>query len=205
MRAPLVERGVEMERLESLKAEVRAVQKWEHKYLTAEQRAKEAAAQEEAFASLGSSAGMMPKHQKGVSERDAMELRLRAFDDEENDPAAQPPPRVLPHSEVLRMRVAADVAATRQRSHRFTGDMSTESMLKDIGPGLWTSINPSYAPLKLASSTHKAHTYDRNKGWGDKVDKTHHLKMDDFMQHAEKSLQLGEKVFVSGGMKLSKG
>ena len=77
-------------------------------------------------------------------------------------------------------------------------------MLKDIGPGLWTSINPSYAPMKLASSMHRCHVYDKGKGWGDKVDKTHHLKQDEFMQHAEKSLQLGEKVFVSGGMKLSK-
>ena len=190
--------------LETLKAEVRATQKWEHKYLTAEQRQKEATEQEEAFASLGAS-DFAPKHQKRVSERDAMELRLRALDDEENDPDAQPPARVLPHSEVLRLRVAADVAATRQRSHRFTGDMSTESMLKDIGPGLWTSINPSYAPLKLASSQHKVHTYDRQKGWADKVDKTFHLKQDAFMAHADKCLQLGEKPFVSGGMKLGKG
>ena len=34
---------------------------------------------------------------------------------------------------------------------------------------------------------------------------SHHLKQDEFMNHAEKALQLGEKVFVSGGMKLSKG
>ena len=33
------------------------------------------------------------------------------------------------------------------------------------------------------------------------MDKAHHLKRDEFMNHAEKSLQLGEKVFVSGGMK----
>lgn len=36
------------------------------------------------------------------------------------------------------------------------------------------------------------------------VDKTHHLKQDAFMNHAEKCLQLGEKPFVSGGMKAGK-
>ena len=51
---------------------------------------------------------------------------------------------------------------------------------------------------------HHAHSYDTSKGWGDKVDKAFHLKQDAFMAHADKCLQLGEKPFVSGGMKLSK-
>ena len=56
------------------------------------------------------------------------------------------------------------------------------------------------------SSSHRSHIYDKGKGWGtEKIDREHFLKRDEFMQHAEKSLQLGEKVFVSGGMKLSKG
>ena len=76
---------------------------------------------------------------------------------------------------------------------------------QDIGPGLWTSVNPQYAPLKPTSSQHRAHNYDKSKGWGDRVDKTHHLKQDAFMAHADKCLQLGEKPFVSGGMKLAKG
>ena len=47
---------------------MRAQQKWEHKYLTDEQRAKEAALQEEAFMSLGGS--LVPKHTKRVTERE---------------------------------------------------------------------------------------------------------------------------------------
>lgn len=184
--------------LETLKSETRAKTKWEGKYLTQEQRDQEAADQEAAFAELGSSAAKRgPK-----SEREAMEMRLACFDDEAEQDAA--PQRVVPYHEQLRARVAADVAATRQRSHRYTGDLSTESMLKDIGPGLWTSINPMYAPMKLSSSQHRVHKYDQASGWGEKVDKKYHLKQDEFMQHAEKSLQLGEKVFVSGGMKAGK-
>ena len=186
--------------LETLKSEVRAQQKWEHKYLTDEQRAKEAALQEEAFMSLGGS--LVPKHTKRVTERDAMEMRLKALDDEPDPEASKP--RVAPHYEVLRAKVAAEVARTRPRSHRFTGDLSTASMLKDIGPALWVSINPNYAPIKLQSSQHRIHVYDKTKGWGDRVDKTHHLSMDDFMAHADKCLQLGEKPFTSGGMKASK-
>ena len=91
-----------------------------------------------------------------------------------------------------------------KRSHRYTGDLSIESMLKDIGPGLWISINPAYAPIKSSSSSHRVHFFDKKKGWAEKVDKTHHLKMDDFMAHADKCLQLGEKPFTSGGMKLGK-
>ena len=65
-------------------------------------------------------------------------------------------PRVAPDYEVLRSKVAQEVALTRQRSHRFTGDLSTNAMLKDIGPGLWISINPGYAPMKFSSSQVKA-------------------------------------------------
>ena len=189
--------------LETLKSETRTKAKWEGKYLTAEQQRKEA--EEEALAFSELSGGGGAKHTKSLTERDAMALRLRQFDDEENDPSKAQTERVKPYYEVLREKIAEEVARTRPRSHRFTGDLSTDSMLKDIGPGLWTSINPGYAPLKLASSSHRTHLYDKGKGWGESVDKKHHLKQDEFMQHAEKSLQLGEKVFVSGGMKLSKG
>jgi len=185
--------------LETLKAEVRAQAKWEQKFLTPEQQQREKEAQEAAFAELGAVA---PKSVKR-SERDAMEARLIALDDEPE--ALSTKPRTAPDHELLRLRVAADVAASRQRSHRFTGDLSTDSMLKDIGPGLWVSINPAYAPIKAASSQHRSHFYDKTKGWGDKVDKTHHLKQDAFMAHADKCLQLGEKPFVSGGMKAKSG
>jgi len=184
--------------LETLKAEVRAKQKWENKYLTPEQLAREAEDEKEAYLALGATSSKVGGH---VSERDAMEKRLAALDEMEAPPEK---PRVPPEYEILRERVAAEVAATRQRSHRFTGDLSTGSMLKDIGPGLWASINPSYAPLKLASSSHRVHAYDKSKGWADRVDKTHFMTQDAFMAHADKCLQLGEKPFVSGGMKLSK-
>ena len=61
--------------------------------------------------------------------------------------------------------------------------------------------NPNF----FKSSQNKVHTYDPKKGWADRVDKTHHLKQDAFMAHADKCLELGEKPFVGGGMKLSGG
>ena len=131
-----------------------------------------------------------------------MALRLRAFDDEDPEAAEAVKPHKLPDYEVVRQRVAEEVSRTRLRSHRYTGDLSTASMLKDIGPALWISVNPNYAPFKLTSSQHSVHKWEEKKGWGEKVDKTHHLKMDTFMAHADKCLQLGEKPFLSGGMKL---
>ena len=188
--------------LETLTKETKAKRLWESKYLTAEQQAKERAEEEKAFSELGISAAAKP--QGRISERESMALRLAVFDNEEADPSYVPKKRVAPDYEVMRQRVAAEVKANRQRSHRFTGDLSIESMLKDIGPGLWVSINPAYAPIKQSSSSHRVHFFDKKKGWAEKVDKTHHLKMDDFMAHADKCLQLGEKPFTSGGMKLGK-
>ena len=95
--------------LETLKAEQRAQKQWETKYLTKEQQQREEAEQAEAFANLGPASTGRNKH---VSERDAMELRLSALDDA---PEPEEAPRVAPDYEVLRMKVAADVAATRQR------------------------------------------------------------------------------------------
>ena len=185
--------------LETLKNEARTKSQWEHKYLTAEQKQREQEEQDAAYAELQAAAAVTRK--KTLSERDAMELRLACFDDEAE---ASPSKRILPDHQAMRARVAAEVAASRQRSHRYTGDLSTDSMLKDIGPQLWTSMNPSYAPIKAESSQHRAHAYVKGQGWDDKVDKTFHLKQDDFMAHADKCLQLGELPFKSGGMKLSK-
>jgi len=185
--------------LETLKREQSAKQKWQDKYLTDDMRQRE---YEEEQAAREELSAMEKKRPGRISERDAMELRLKALDDEPVPTTSAEP--VLPEYEVMRRRVAAEVAATRQRSHRFTGDLSTESMLKDIGPQLWTSVNPMYAPSRLTSTNNRTHFYDKTKGWGDKVDKTHHLKQDAFMAHADKCLQLGEKPFVSGGMKATK-
>ena len=184
--------------LETLKSEARTKAKWQSKYLTAEQlqaEADEDLRYQEELAASGKT------QKKGVSERDAMEMRLAFLD---QIPEPEQPPKELPQYEIMRQRVAAEVAATRQRSHRFTGDLSVDGMLKDIGPGLWISINPAYAPLKYSSTSHRSHAFDKAKGWAEKPDKTHHLKCNEFMAHAEKTLQLGEKPFVSSGMKLSK-
>lgn len=186
--------------LETLKSEARAKQRWNEKYLTDEQLAQEREEDEQAAKQLSNRAQSAPGGRR-LNERQAMELRLAAFDDENFAPPPSAEKR-LPDYEVLRQRVAEEVARTRARSHRFTGDLSTGSMLKDIGPALWISVNPNYAPTKLASTMHKSHIFDRTKGWGEKVDKTHHLKLEGFMKHADKCLQLGEKPFLSGGMKI---
>jgi len=180
---------------ETLKAEKRCKANWMEKYLTEEEQLRELEAEQAVQAELMAAA---PATRKGRSERDCMELRL-AGDDVNAEPSKPPPPP--PSYEIARQRVAAEVAATRQRSHRVTGDLSTESMLRDIGPGLWTSINPGYNQHMMTSSMQTTHIYNKSKGWMDKVDKMHNLRRDPVNQHAEKALQLGEKVFVSGGMK----
>jgi len=187
---------------ETLHKEKRSKAKWQAKYLTAEEQEAEAAMEAAALAELNASSGGA---RRGRSERDCMEARLLGLDDELKkfnieDPVVQPT-----RNQILRQQVAEQVAAVRQRSHRITGDLSTESMLRDIGPGLWVSTNPGYTVVKQLSSMHSTHFYDKDGGWGSKVDKAHHLKRDEFMMHCEKSLQLGEKVFVSGGMKLGAG
>ena len=54
----------------------------------------------------------------------------------------------------------------------------------------------------FTSSQHRVHEFDPKKGWADRVDKTHHLVQDGFMAYADKCLELGEKPFLGGGMKL---
>jgi hypothetical protein len=100
----------------------------------------------------------------------------------------------------------SQVAASRPRNHRITRDLTTPALLADMGPGLWISVNPGYVHANKAfftSSQHKVHEYDPKKGWADPVDKTFHLKQDDFMAFADKCLELNEKPFVGGGMKLA--
>ena len=102
----------------------------------------------------------------------------------------------------------AQVASERQRSHLMTRKTDTGSLLADIGPGLWVSVNPGYVcPTRrtMTSSQAHAHVFDAAKGLADPCDKTHHLKQEEMMKHADKCLQLNEKPFVSGGMKLSAG
>ena len=120
---------------ETLKAEKRCKAKWMEKYLTEEEQQRELEAEQAAQAELMAS---MPAARKGRSERDCMELRLAGIEAAAGEEEPPPPPSY----ELARRRIAEEVAATRQRSHRITGDLSTDSMLKDIGSGLWCSVNP---------------------------------------------------------------
>jgi len=186
--------------LETLNREKRAKQKWQGKYLTPEEQQVVLDEEQAEVAALKENAGNVKKTGR-LSERDAGELRLASL---ENDMAAATvAPRPMSAHEAMRRKVAADVAASRPQSHRFTGDLSTRSLLKDIGPGMWQSVNPSYSFTRNAftSASHSVHKFDARNGWGERVDKAHHVKLDVMMRHADKCLQLGEKPFVSGGMK----
>ena len=124
--------------LETLRAEQRAKSQWEFKYLSDEDKAREQAEQDDAFHALG---GPQIKR-RTLSERDAMELRLAAFDAPGQPPAKE---RVPPEYELTRARVAAEVAANRVRSHRFSGDMSISSMLEVRDTRAFTLSRAPYA------------------------------------------------------------
>jgi hypothetical protein len=47
-------------------------------------------------------------------------------------------------SGAARASAALQVAAARPRSHHITKKTDTASLLQDIGPGLWVSVNPAY-------------------------------------------------------------
>jgi hypothetical protein len=55
----------------------------------------------------------------------------------------------------------------------------------------------------MTSTQHLSHPFEPERGWGEYPDKAHHLKQDPMMAHANKVIQLGEKPFKSGGMKLN--
>lgn len=191
---------------ETLKREKRAKDKWQGKYLSVEeQKSMQEEAQTQAATLKENPRNPNMPHGR-LSERDASELRLAQFAE---GPTAQEAPRPISSYEATRRKVEADVAASRMRSHLFTGDLSTASMLRDIGPGLWTSVNGAYSfggvgnRAHFASSSHSVHAFKSSEGWGERVDKEHHMKLDEMLQHADKCLQLGEKPFVSGGMKLT--
>ena len=183
---------------ETLHREKMAKLKWKAKYLTPEEQQREADEEAAAIAELSST---ISKPHTGRSERDMMEMRLVGLDEELAALNIEPPVRHPPKYELMRRQVAERVKANTFKSHRITGDLSIESMLRDIGPGLWVSTNPGYTDVKQASTMQTAHVFYQDQWWGAKVDKKHHMKRDEFMIHCEKSLQLGEKVFVSGGMK----
>jgi len=71
--------------------------------------------------------------------------------------------------------------------------------LPDERPGVCAGY--SFTRHQFTSASHSVHKFDYRTGWGERVDKEHHMKLDVMMRHADKCLQLGEKPFVSGGMK----
>lgn len=191
--------------LETLKREKRAKEKWQGKYLTVEDQ-KVMHEEEQAMAATVKENAKNPNMPHGrLTERDASQLRLAQFDD--GLPEQEEAPRPISSHQAARQQVAADVSASRPRSHRFTGDLSTNSMLRDIGPGLWGGVNPGYTITRahFTSSSHAVHAFDTKEGWGEKVDKEHHMKLDVMLAHADKCLKLGEKPFISGGMKQTAG
>jgi len=199
--------------IERLKREQRAKQHWEAKWMSEEEqndaRQKEERA-EHAYRNSGQYAGTGARRK--ISEREAMELRLRDLRAEAEAAHAE---RAATASEsrssmpstvyaAAAERIRQQVAASRPRSHRITGDRSFNAMLGDLGPGLWVGVNPAYThstKSMLKSSAHQVHSFDPRLGWGAKVDKGYHLKQDAVMAHTKKCLQLGEKPFVSGGMR----
>jgi len=189
--------------LETLKREKRAKERWQGKYLTPEEARAESGIDEAATLKENTKNTNMPHGR--LTERDANELRLATLDD--GLAALEEAPRPVSSYEAARKKVAENVAAARPRSHRYTGDLSTPSMLRDIGPGLWASINSGYTVSNnhFSSSSHSTHAFNSKEGWGEKVDKEHHMKLDMLLAHADKCLQLGEKPFKSGGMKLNAG
>lgn len=190
--------------LETLKRERRAKEKWNAKFLTPqEQQAEREEAERELAEETLARQNAPPKH---MSEKDAMLRRLAALEMDYNEENEPPKPKPRPASAsyaAARARAAEQVKADRIRNHRLTGDLSTPSLLHDISPTLSASFNPAYVYARPTSSAQAVHVFDRKKGWAAPVDKTHHLKQDAFMAHADKCLQLGELPFVSGGMKLS--
>ena len=198
--------------LETMRREKKAKEAWQHKYLTAEELASLKADQD----ALAKIEAEKPAKPKKLSERDVMEARLSKMESEDVDPIfghgedGSTGEKPMHGYQLQRERIRQQVAASRPMSHRMTRDLRTEALLADMGPGLWISVNPAYthATKRFFTSAQAAvHVYEPNSGlgWGERVDKTHHLRSDDFMKHADKCLELGEKPFTSGGMKLSGG
>mmetsp|Transcript_59065 Transcript_59065/g.128230 ORF Transcript_59065/g.128230 Transcript_59065/m.128230 type:complete len:205 (-) Transcript_59065:464-1078(-) len=191
--------------VERLKQEKKQKALWEQKYLTEEeqQELKKREADDASALTFGGKGG---RPNRRVSEREAMEMRLSNLKIQQEEAArleaASPPAAELNPVLAARERIRQQVEASRPRSHRLTGEKSFDAMLGDISPGLWTSLNPGYTHAsrdQLRSSQQRMHTY--GAGADRSVDKTHHLRQDAFMAHADKCLQLGEKPFKSGGMK----
>ena len=139
---------------EQIKREKRAKEKWNQKYLTAEQLELERQAEAAAIAEHAE----RTKPKKKLNERDAMLARLHAVElrpstpedaDEEMEAeqggaarkeSKQRTYRMTAH-QLARERIRQEVAATRERSCKMSHDLSLESQLNDISPLLWAKFN----------------------------------------------------------------
>lgn len=183
--------------VENLRSETRSKEKWESKYLSADEKSAKDLELATHVERLRLKA--LEPVERVSSERDAGLRRLAALDDVPDVPEERPV------SSYLRMRqlVAEKVAAHRHRSHRITDNLTSEGMLEDMGQALWGKVNPGYTTSAQASSSHLAHAFGQ-RCREERPDKTHHLKLNEFMRHADKCLALGEKPFTAGGMKAPK-
>lgn len=197
--------------IERVKRERRCKSNWENKFLTPEEQENARAEEEQEQVALSQ---LQPRPNKHLSERDVSLLRLSNLKDEAGQiPMAEDRRRPLsvPSSQqqylAMREDVRQQVSATRPRSHRLTQRKDLNSLLNDLGPGLWGAINPGYVHSSnntYRASSHRVHRFDTNRGWpAEPVRKLHNLRQDEFMGHVEKCLQLGDKPFKSGGMKLA--
>lgn len=184
--------------LEALNQEKKSRQRWQQTYMTSEEL--EQMREDEATLMSQSSAN---RANRRINHQEAMEMRLANVSLEaEKDPARE----VVSAYQKRRALIAEQVAAARPRSHHITKKTDTASLLQDIGPGLWVSVNPAYTHQTrqgMTSTQHLSHPFEPERGWGEYPDKAHHLKQDPMMAHANKVIQLGEKPFKSGGMKLN--
>ena len=144
---------------EQIKREKRAKEKWNQKYLTAEQLELERQAEAAAIAEHAE----RTKPKKKLNERDAMLARLHAVElrpstpedaDEEMEAeqggaarkeSTQRTYRMTAH-QLARERIRQEVAATRERSCKMSHDLSLESQLNDISPLLWAKFNAGARP-----------------------------------------------------------
>jgi len=197
---------------ETLKREKRVKAKWESKYLSPEELKQQ---EGDAMNTLAMGNGDVTRQR--MSEKEASERRLsnlgRNIRAQSAPPGrttpevALPPP--IPAYQIARQQLAEKVSEMRPRSHRLTQDKRLAALLGDIGPGLWVSMNPAYVHASKSTrttSSHYAHGYDDSwKISQHEFGKKYHMRNSTFVSHAEKCLQLGEKPFKSGGMKLTGG
>ncbi len=57
----------------------------------------------------------------------------------------------------------------------MTGNTDINSLLSDLGPGLWKSINPGYFSASdklLVCSSHATHTFEKDGEWNAPVRRT---------------------------------